>query len=988
MAFIYIPIVIMIIFSFNAGTTVSTWRGWSLRWYEDFFKNSPFIKSIITSLFVAFVSTIISLLIGVAAAIGLSRCRRNTQRKWMGIANIPLINADVVTAVSLMMVFLVANLRFGIFTLIMAHISFNVPYVLITVMPRLRKVDHSLLEAGEDLGANNWQLLIRVILPVLKPAIIAAAAIAFAMSFDDFIISYFTGGSQTNVSTYIYTMKKIRPYVFAFGTMLVAIIILGILTWNAFALYKQSQETKVEKLRNKTYKSKRMAELKKELLLLEAQKNGNYKTTYSTNIFLWLKYECLKFRIKMVSAKTYDKKITRLEWKRYKLRSQINKEKRYYDRQELATKRLAKLNAQLDKTNDVHKAAKLTLQKEKVEERLTFLNEEIEALENREDAALHKAEKVEQEISALKWNLATEELSKKESLALNRKIKRLEIEKIEILEGKNMHKLRLVVERLRELQDKNYNVIFGLTDQKNHLEKQIFINKPLTKKTSRKLTSDIQKIDHKINLLAAKVKKETLKLVPNYEASSEGHAKSWLARSWKMLGALLIGLAAFSGLTVAYVLNNTYNLVIGNWGEYIDPALIGEFEREYKVRVNYQEYDSNETLYNKLYTFNYDLMVPSDYMVKKLALEDRLELLNYNLLNIDAPWAKRVEAKTNGANLFDNDKQEKVTLDDNLVKLLANYEIDGNDGKKNLLDYSVPYLWGDLVIVVNPTQANLDFLKTKAGFTDEEIATAINTGELNQTKLSWDILKQAAQAGKRVALNNDPKNIFAIAGQVLFQKPNLETDHEIEQANQYLANDFINKPKVSLNNDELVDNVGQGRFDFAMMYNGDAVEANRIYNGEDVDNGGGDDDGDFANAIALDEPTKFLFGRPNIKMANGRYQTTNVFSDNLVMSKTSHHKDLAYKFINFLISKATDISEYVGITSPVASAMDELTQPGNIFSNYKRLYYPCVDALGDPIYQQNKDKDGKEELMAFKYLPRLDEKLVDYYNELVAGKIG
>jgi spermidine/putrescine transport system permease protein len=128
-----------------------------------------------------------------------------------------------------MIVFLMAGLKFGIVTLILAHISFNVPYVLITVMPRLRKIDKSLIEASYDLGAKNTQVLFKVILPILKPAIITATAIAFAMSFDDFIISYFTGGDQTNVSSFIYTAKKIKPYIFAFGTILVLIIVLAVI---------------------------------------------------------------------------------------------------------------------------------------------------------------------------------------------------------------------------------------------------------------------------------------------------------------------------------------------------------------------------------------------------------------------------------------------------------------------------------------------------------------------------------------------------------------------------------------------------------------------------------------------------------------------------------------------------------------------------------------------------------------------------------------
>jgi len=159
MLFIYIPVVIMVIFSFNSGDTVFNFVHFSGKAYDDFVHNSPFVKSIITSLFVAVVSTLISLIIGVAAAIGLSKCKPLSQKAWFGIANVPLINADVVTAVSLMIIFLLAGMKFGIGTLLFAHISFNVPYVLITVMPRLRKVDPSILEAAQDLGSKPYQIL-------------------------------------------------------------------------------------------------------------------------------------------------------------------------------------------------------------------------------------------------------------------------------------------------------------------------------------------------------------------------------------------------------------------------------------------------------------------------------------------------------------------------------------------------------------------------------------------------------------------------------------------------------------------------------------------------------------------------------------------------------------------------------------------------------------------------------------------------------------
>jgi spermidine/putrescine transport system permease protein len=155
LSLLYIPIVIMMIFSFNSGSSTSVFTGWSLKWYDDFIHNSPFLKSIITSLFVAVVSTTISIVIGIMAVIGLWRMPQRRSRKWLGMANIPLINADVITAVSLMVIFLLAGLKFGIVTLIAAHISFNIPYVIITVMPFVRKIDKNLIAASKDLGSSN-----------------------------------------------------------------------------------------------------------------------------------------------------------------------------------------------------------------------------------------------------------------------------------------------------------------------------------------------------------------------------------------------------------------------------------------------------------------------------------------------------------------------------------------------------------------------------------------------------------------------------------------------------------------------------------------------------------------------------------------------------------------------------------------------------------------------------------------------------------------
>lgn len=274
MLFIYVPIMILILFSFNSGESMSIFNGFSDRWYKQLANEQPFLQSIIVSVFTAVIATAISVVIGTLAAIGLSRARKITQKMTLSVTNIPLINADIITAVSLMMLFIALGANFGMLTLVLAHISFDVPYVIITILPRLRKVDQKLLEASLDLGAKPSQTLRKIILPILKPAIIAAAAIAFAMSFDDFIISYFTGGDDVNVATFIYTMKRIKPFINAFGTICIAIIAFVIIGWNGWNIYKINYNRFRREMLKGTYKDKDIMRYEMKLALFYHQLNN------------------------------------------------------------------------------------------------------------------------------------------------------------------------------------------------------------------------------------------------------------------------------------------------------------------------------------------------------------------------------------------------------------------------------------------------------------------------------------------------------------------------------------------------------------------------------------------------------------------------------------------------------------------------------------------------------------------------------------------
>ncbi|ACU78664.1 ABC transporter, permease protein [synthetic Mycoplasma mycoides JCVI-syn1.0] len=1021
--FIYAPILAMVVFSFNNGDTTIKWTHASFSWYESFFKNSPFIKSIITSLFVAVISTIVSLVIGTLAAIGLSRVSRVTRNKWVSVANIPLINADVITAVSLMIVFLIMGLKFGLLTLIMAHISFNVPYVLVTIMPRLKKIDPSLIDASYDLGAKNHQVMFKVILPILKPAIITAAAIAFAMSFDDFIISYFTGGMQTNVSTFIYTAKKTRPFIFVFGTCLVLVIALSIITWNAINLIKQSRLETKQKLINNNYKLKTISKLNKQLDELNQILKTKTIIKKSHNLSLWIKYFILKTKLYFYKLKSLDKKISKLQWKQYKLKSKIQKEERYYSRLKKSEKKLKQLIKQFSSEKDVKKAAKLSLQIETLQEKVEFLKDQIEVIKEREQTANLKVKKLQNKIKLLKQDLSEEvNPSKKTINWYNKKIKYFEEWIIELEEGKDYYKLKLVVEKLKDLKNIKNNKISDLTDQLNELINRIYVPVLITKDIDLKIqnTTDIESLNNlnhkreviidkftklynrkidKTTLLIQKVNQKTDKLKTRLLPSSNenaSHFKSFISRSWKAILITFIGIGAFSGLTAAYVLNNIYDLVVANWGEYIDPSLIGEFEQQAsqkhnrRIRINYQIYNSNEILYNKLHTVDYDIMIPSDYMVQRLASENYLQKIDYSKLNI---WGEFNEKNFNKD--IKSKDFEKLQVNKSLLELMAKSPIHLEDETKevitknpngtylstnSILDYSIPYLWGDLVIVVNPTQENIKFLednqiKFKNQKDDEN--NNENKVEIDNSSLSWDILWKAAAAGKKVALNNDPKNVFMLGSQKLYQKVNLTKKSEIDEVGKELSQ-LLSNSGVSLHSDDLISLVVREKFDFAVMYNGDAAYANYVHNE-------GDDDYEKAgNSI------NFIYGRPNKKnKKNNRHESTNVFSDNIVLYKDAQNLDLAYEFINFLYENSTKISDYVGVTSPLDSAIEEMTaapkegnkeDEGGTYQDFKNIYDPITHQNNGSKYETNNEQ------LSFTYNGKIDEYLVNSFNNLLANK--
>ncbi|HIR83926.1 MAG TPA: ABC transporter permease [Candidatus Galloscillospira excrementavium] len=253
--FLYAPIFLMIVFSFNAGNSNVIWKGFSLHWYTELFQDRSIMQSVYTTLLVSLLATVIATIAGTFAAVGFYSMGRRARGALMTVNNIPMTNADIVTGVSLCLLFVAvfgfwnefaANYRLtlnlfgtvyritfpqlsmGFGTMLIAHITFNIPYVILSVGPKLRQMDRNLVDAAQDLGCTWMGAFFKVILPEIKPGIISGALIAFTMSVDDFVISLFTAGdSVSTLAMEIYSMarRRISPEINAISTLLFVIVL-------------------------------------------------------------------------------------------------------------------------------------------------------------------------------------------------------------------------------------------------------------------------------------------------------------------------------------------------------------------------------------------------------------------------------------------------------------------------------------------------------------------------------------------------------------------------------------------------------------------------------------------------------------------------------------------------------------------------------------------------------------------------------------------
>ena len=220
--FLYAPIVVLIVYSFNASETRAVWGGFSLKWYGELLHDRSILQALYVTVSVAALATLVATVLGTFAAIGIHSMKSGMRAVFMNVTNLPMLMPDIVTGISLMILFLFARVPRGYLTMLMAHITFDTPYVIFSVLPRLKRMDKNLYEAALDLGCPPARALKKVILPQVMPGVVTGALLSFTMSLDDFVISYFTSVRTQNLSMLIYSMtrRKVPPTINALSAIM------------------------------------------------------------------------------------------------------------------------------------------------------------------------------------------------------------------------------------------------------------------------------------------------------------------------------------------------------------------------------------------------------------------------------------------------------------------------------------------------------------------------------------------------------------------------------------------------------------------------------------------------------------------------------------------------------------------------------------------------------------------------------------------------
>lgn len=233
--FLYAPIVTLMIFSFNDSKSMGKWNGFTFKWYGELIHNNSLMEALYYTILIAVIASVIATIVGTITAIGIHNMRGRKKSLLLNVNNLPIINPDIVTGVALMSLFIFLKFDFGFKTMLLAHISFDIPYVILSVLPKLRQLPDNTIEAAMDLGATPWYAMRKVIIPQIKPGIFAGFLMAFTMSIDDFVISFFTTGpGVTNLSIEIYSMARrgIKPEINALSTLMFVTVLVLLLIVN------------------------------------------------------------------------------------------------------------------------------------------------------------------------------------------------------------------------------------------------------------------------------------------------------------------------------------------------------------------------------------------------------------------------------------------------------------------------------------------------------------------------------------------------------------------------------------------------------------------------------------------------------------------------------------------------------------------------------------------------------------------------------------
>ena len=233
--FTYVPIFVMMVLSFNSSKSRARWGGFSLKWYNQILTDRNIVDALINTITIALFSAIIATIIGTTAAIAISNMKRRTRNIYMSITNIPMLNADIATGIALMLMFITFKLPLSYLTILLSHITFNIPYVILSIMPKLKGQSKIIYEAALDLGTTEVEAFFKVILPEIMPGIVSGFMLAITMSLDDFIITHFTKGAGINtLSTLIYSQVRrgVNPSLYALSTIIFLVILIILLTSN------------------------------------------------------------------------------------------------------------------------------------------------------------------------------------------------------------------------------------------------------------------------------------------------------------------------------------------------------------------------------------------------------------------------------------------------------------------------------------------------------------------------------------------------------------------------------------------------------------------------------------------------------------------------------------------------------------------------------------------------------------------------------------